>query len=52
MEKEILIEHFCCGSKLFLSICDKPFDPSSEKSNNVVSELVRHKSGCTVTEDG
>ena len=27
-------------------------DPSREKTNNVVSEQVRHKSDCTVTEDG
>ena len=26
------------------------YEPSREKTNNVVSEQVRHKSGCTVTE--
>ena len=28
------------------------FEPSRERTNNVVSERVRHKSGCTVTETG
>ena len=28
------------------------FEPSREKTNNVVSEQVRHKSGCTITEAG
>ena len=27
-------------------------EPSREKTNNVVSDEVRHKSGCTVTEAG
>ena len=27
-------------------------EPSREKTNNVVSEQVRHKPGCTSTEDG
>ena len=27
-------------------------EPSGEKTNNVVSEQVRHKSDCTITEDG
>ena len=28
------------------------FEPTRGKTNNVVSEQVRHKSGCTSTEDG
>ena len=28
------------------------YEPSRGKTNNVVSEQVRHKPGCTVTEDG
>ena len=29
-----------------------PYELSREKTNNVVSEQIRHKSGCTVTEAG
>ena len=29
-----------------------PFEPRHEKSSILVSDLVRHKSGCTATEDG
>ena len=28
------------------------FKPRHEKTNILVSDLVRHKSGCTATEDG
>ena len=28
------------------------FEPCHEKTNILVSDLVRHKPGCTVTEDG
>ena len=28
------------------------YDPPRGKTNNVVSEQVRHKSGCTITEAG
>ena len=28
------------------------YEPPHEKTNNVVSEQVQHKSGCTVTEAG
>ena len=30
----------------------KIFEPRHEKTNNVVSDLVRQKAGCTTTEDG
>ena len=30
----------------------RPFELPRRKTNNVVSEQVRHKSGCTVTEAG
>ena len=29
-----------------------PFEPVREKTNNLGSDQVRHKPGCTVTEDG
>ena len=29
-----------------------PFEPRHEKTNVLVSDLVRHKPGCTATEDG
>ena len=28
------------------------FEPGHEKTNILVSDLVRHKPGCTATEDG
>ena len=28
------------------------FEPRHEKTNNLVSDLARHKPGCTSTEDG
>ena len=30
----------------------KTFEPRHEKTNVLVSDLVRHKPGCTATEDG
>ena len=40
--------------KLLLSnpYITQTFEPSHEKTNNVVSDQVRHKSGCTVKEAG
>ena len=37
----------CVKCKLFVI-----YEPSHGRTNNVVSEQVRHKSGCTVTEAG
>ena len=30
----------------------KTYEPSHEKTNILVSDIVRHKPGCTATEDG
>ena len=32
--------------------CRSIFEPRHEKTNVLVSDLVRHKPGCTATEDG
>ena len=36
----------------FLEVTDKAFEPRHEKTNILVSDLVRHKPGCTATEVG
>ena len=41
----ILTMHRSCRQKL-------NYEPVCEKLNNLGSDQVRHKSGCTVTEDG
>ena len=41
---------WCMILKRWLSI--KRNEPPRGKTNNVVSELVRHKPACTATEDG
>ena len=43
--------HILCRESGFSDLMDIIFEPSHEKTNNVVSDQVRHKSGCTVTED-
>ena len=39
------LSHCCAHSKLL-------FEPHHEKTKVLVSDLVRHKPGCTATEDG
>ena len=36
----------------FGSVLKNAFEPRREKTNVLVSYLVRHKPGCTATEDG
>ena len=48
LDGEMLLYH--PESKTFGKLCT--CEPSHEKINNVVSEQVRHKSGCTITEAG
>ena len=35
-----------------IALCNKTYEPPHVKTNNVVSEQVSHKLGCTSTEDG
>ena len=37
---------------ILLKVSNAIYEPSRGKTNNVVSDQVRHKSGCTVTEAG
>ena len=37
---------------LIVEVIGKSFEPVHEKTNNLGSDQVRHKPGCTVTEDG
>ena len=39
-------------AKMIKVLYQKSFEPVREKTNNLGSVQVRHKSGCTVTEDG
>ena len=39
-------------ASLFKTVIHYSFEPVREKTNNVVSDHVQHKPGCTVTEDG
>ena len=45
---------FSLGAALLLQIkqTNKIYEPRHEKTNILVSDLVRHKPGCTDTEDG
>ena len=51
-------EIFYISKKYFMFLGNKYsrnqqiFEPSRGKTNNVVPDQVRHKPGCTVTEDG
>ena len=36
----------------YLRVTPPPKEPAREKTNNLGSDQVRHKAGCTVTEDG
>ena len=38
--------------KVQLQLHNKTFEPCHEKTNALVSDQVRHKPGCTATEDG
>ena len=38
--------------KIFLGFDKDMTEPRHEKTNILVSDLVRHKPGCTATEDG
>ena len=42
----------CCNHNLNREILLQRNEPRHEKTNVLVSNLVRHKPGCTVTEDG
>ena len=44
------IKYFFCFSYCQFSI--KSYEPCHEKTNILVFDQVRHKPGCTVTEDG
>ena len=41
----------CVESGSFVKFLIETNEPPSGKTNNVVSEQVRHKPGCTITED-
>ena len=44
---------FCsAGYQLPFATYDSIIEPRHEKTNILVSDLVRHKPGCTATEDG
>ena len=44
----LLLSITACSSSILLII----YEPRHEKTNILVSDLVRHKPGCTATEDG
>ena len=44
--------HNVAGSAVYLRTNDHEYEPPRGKTNNVVSEQVRHKPACTVIEDG
>ena len=49
------IESFATAAHIFVgqvSYHDILYEPRHEKTNTLVSDLVRHKPGCTATEDG
>ena len=51
--RETLVNHFLNErEKEFVDIEPLRYEPHHEKTNILVSDLVRHKPGCAATEDG
>ena len=50
----LLRDEICCNdmSKVYMKGVNVSYEPYHEKTNIMVFDVVRHKPGCTVTEDG